>query len=579
MWGELRRILASYCRVQARAQQSLVRSWAVGVVCLASGCASGETPPEPRGGYVGTETGSSSSSSGGQGGTAGAGGAPVAPICTVSQGLDAAPRCDERIPSADGLDLVTKWQYDAVPLHDSDLASFRGQPLVANLDDDNGDGVVDLCDTPDVLIQEVHFNSALRDATDDVSLLALSGTDGGVLAVINPGDLSVAVPAIADLDRDGVPEILATNRAGYAIALHLGGEQLWQSSVQVFDPVGWYAIDPPAENYLRAIFVAESAFAVHDLDGDGTPEILVGMTVLDAAGQLLFQDATQGAEFGIMINGRTQVRPTAADLDGDGALEVLFGHVTYTAAGEEVWRVPSITPGYAHPADFDGNGDTEVLITSEEGLTLVSATGEVLWGPETMGTTPPRYWCWSNPAALADLDGDGLPEALVNTCEQRMVLAIDATGPLLMRSEPVPITTEFGAPTHGSTAFDFLGGGNDWIAHHHQELKVFAGMQAPPISEVARTFLEGFYPVVADVDNDGSADIVTVEKSEWRIVVYEDRLGRPSPARRIWHQWNYVAGQIREDATVPVPVPVPAPAYRAFRAQPRVLCAGETPPR
>lgn len=539
-----------------------------------SGCAAGETPETREGGAPGVGgAGGGGAHEGGSGGAGGAGGsAPRPRTCKVPAGrLDAAPSCEDDVPPVDGLELVEKWRYVPVPWSGADAVGVVGLPLVASLSDDDGDGAIDLCDVPDVLVLESHYDLSESDAAEELVLVVVSGDDGHVVSTIAPGKLSRTVPAIADLDGDGVPEILATNRDGHVVAFTAAGAPVWESTSEVFDPIGWYQLDPPEERYLRAIYVATSAIAVHDLDGDGSPEILFGMTVLDANGDLRFADPTQGAEFGDITAGRGSVRPTVADLDGDGVLEVLMGHVTYDESGEERWRVPGITPGNAHPADFLGDGTTQVLITSDEGLTLVSASGEVLWGPTRLGhDNPPLEWCWGHAAAVADLDHDGRPEAIVNSCEERLVLRIDEGGPTVLRSEPVPITTSFGAPTSGSTAFDFRGQGPDWIAYHHEELAVFAGIEPPPVSIVSKSFMvDGLeYPVVADVDNDGSADVLLRSAYGTSLVAYEDAAHRPSPARRIWNQWAYAPGFVREDATIPANVT----GASSYRAQRRIEC-------
>jgi hypothetical protein len=511
-------------------------------------------------------------------GEGGAGGGPAEPpkVCTVRAGeLDALPWCGKPSAPGDGVALVEKWHYHAT---DPVFVEILNAPLVANLNDDNGDGAINLCDTPDVLVQIGHGTEG-----SDIRLVVLSGEDGSVQWTIAPGGLTVASPAIADLDSDGVPEILVTNSAGHVMALSPSGAVLWEGTAEVFDPVGWYQIDPPPplENTLRARFVTYSALSVADLEGDGSPEILVGMSVLDAHGKLRFQDSTQGAEFGLLTN-FAPIRPVAADLDGDGTMEVLFGHAGYRADGSELFRLP-ITPGWSHVGDFFGDGRSEVLVTSAEGLTLVSSTGKPLWGPvRPPDDAPPSVpFGWLHPAAIVDIDGDGLPEALVNTNDRRMVLRIGISGPVVLRSEPIPLDGWNLPNESGSTAFDFRGAGPDWLAYHARGLTLFDGMGPTPLDELIVTAVDGpDFPVVADIDDDGSADVL-VRKSYGGysppvdIVVYEDVQHRPSPARRLWNQWNYVAGAFREDAKL-APAAPPGPKT-TFRVQSRLACRPPEP--
>jgi hypothetical protein len=80
-----------------------------------------------------------------------------------------------------------------------------------------------------------------------------------------------------------------------------------------------------------------------------------------------------------------------------------------------------------------------------------------------------------------------------------------------------------------------------------------------PLLSVARsskTLIE--YPVVADVDNDGSAEIVVVSSTDWdgnqtaaSVQVIRDSSDRWIQARRIWNQHAYHVTNVREDATIP----------------------------
>ena len=66
------------------------------------------------------------------------------------------------------------------------------------------------------------------------------------------------------------------------------------------------------------------------------------------------------------------------------------------------------------------------------------------------------------------------------------------------------------------------------------------------------------YPVVADVDNDGAAEIVITSnegtenfQTAAAVQVIHDRDERWVPARRIWNQHTYHVTNVREDAVIP----------------------------
>jgi hypothetical protein len=77
--------------------------------------------------------------------------------------------------------------------------------------------------------------------------------------------------------------------------------------------------------------------------------------------------------------------------------------------------------------------------------------------------------------------------------------------------------------------------------------------------EVPRaSFTSVEYPTVADVDNDGSAEVVVVSNDYWNegeepttVQVIRDAEDRWVPARRIWNQHTYHVTNVREDGTIP----------------------------
>ncbi len=502
---------------------------------------------------------------GGSGGNEGG----AAAVCVVTPGaLDALPPCHGDVPTHESYQWTKKWSY---PVLGDTGDTIWNIPLVANLTDDNGDGVINLCDVPDIVIVRLDYQSV----DPKYELHLVSGADGQG-AMLNYPDLTASLPAIADLDADGTPEIVAMNRFGHVVALSPQGDVLWESDVEVFDPVGVYGPDPTEEQVRNAKFVHNSPIAIHDLDSDGSPEILAGMTVLDATGELLFQDPTNGAELDVIF--APPVRPTALDLDGDGLLEVLFGHVTYNHDGTERWRL-ALTTASPHPIDIDRDGIPELLMTSIEGLTLVSAEGGVLWGPARppQDAVPPLFDCWAPAAAVVDFGSDGVAEAVVNSCEHRMIVTPTLGGPLVQRAEPTVISTILGAPGIAGNAFDFRGTGPDWLAADHHALEIYASVDGAMQWTVGTGWGGGgWYPVVVDVDNDGSADLLIRDGASRghadQLHVYEDAMKRPSPTRRIWNQWNYWVTNIREDAIVPQH-PVMPWTRDAYRVQARLGCA------
>jgi hypothetical protein len=127
------------------------------------------------------------------------------------------------------------------------------------------------------------------------------------------------------------------------------------------------------------------------------------------------------------------------------------------------------------------------------------------------------------------------------------------------------------------TAFDFLGGGvAEAMYTDEQMLYVYDGgtggvlLQSPRQSP---TIVE--YPTVADVDNDGSAEILVVSTGGAPpLQVIRDIDDRWIQARRIWNEHVYHVTNVREDGTIPQFEPPHWTLLNTFRTQAQIGGAG-----
>ncbi len=160
---------------------------------------------------------------------------------------------------------------------------------------------------------------------------------------------------------------------------------------------------------------------------------------------------------------------------------------------------------------------------------------------------------WTRPATVHDFDGDQVAEFALSSANNYAVYEADAG--ILWKA-----TVSDLSGVAAGTAFDFLGDGiaEAMYADEHT-LFVYDGtgavvLQAPRSSG---TIIE--YPVVADVDNDGSSEIVVVSSFDPNtgmntaptVQVIRDKMDRWIQARRIWNQHNYHVTNVNEDGTIP----------------------------
>jgi len=220
-------------------------------------------------------------------------------------------------------------------------------------------------------------------------------------------------PVLYDLDDDGAMEIL-TNKRMYPV----GEWWVYRGDGTVFP--GW----PQPIGH-----VPSSSSGVGDVDGDGLPEVIGesydALYVWDAGGNLL-----PGFPY-YMPNGATNSysSPVVADLDQDGLNEIVFG--THTLSGDGYVFVlngdGTAVPGWPQHSLFWIYGPPAVGYIDNDNELDIAVGDQVL-----SGTPVDRLYAWNangiplpgfpitnlpainNQVALADLDGDGMTELLVD---------------------------------------------------------------------------------------------------------------------------------------------------------------------
>ncbi len=443
-------------------------------------------------------------------------------MCKVGVGSDAPVACDQSSPPGSfEPDVQWAWMGEGTERY------VIVTPLVANLTDDDENGSIDLCDTPDVVV----VASARIDGGGSSHLYVLDGKTGQLkLRFDTPVDGTVT-PAIGDIDHDGQPEIV-TYLAKFdptMVAFEHDGTEKWRSEAS------WKSV--------RSKAPYSGAIALADMDNDGDVEIVAGNALVDHEGNYLWQ-ATE-------VSGNWPAT-TIADLDGDGDLEMVLGHAAYHHDGSPLF-VSDVEPGYPQVADLDMDGLPEVLVTNAEGLALLEHDGTVRYqAKRPTGVEPWSDVAWTRPATIHDFDGDMQPEYAVSSGQFYTVYEADGS---IVWSAKVFDQSGIAA----GTAFDFLGDGiAEAMYADEEELFIFDGEGKVLLSTPRGSGTLSEYPVVADIDNDGSAEILVVSNEGPRQVTpsptvqaIRDKEDRWIQARRIWNQHTYHVTNVREDGTIP----------------------------
>ncbi len=480
------------------------------------------------------------STDGNTGGTCG-GPVPCNPCKVNPDEGNAVGECMMKSPP-DSFQPAVQWQWDGA-------LDVYPTPLVANMTDDNGDGVVDLCDVPDVIVVGGFGELRCCYQGGPAKIWVLDGATGSLHYESGP-QVEISVnPALGDIDGDGVAEIVTATpssdggKSVNLIAFEHDGTLKWQS------PDAWQGNAQPAPEFQW------SAIALADLDNDGDVEIIAGTHLYDHTGKLLWAAPPKLGN----VNAAT-----AADLDGDGDLEVILGHAAYHHDGSEYYYDPTLesielingttnlTGKFPQIANLDADPDPEILVVSKQYLAILEHDGTTkikMPAPPGPSGSGALY-----PSTIHDFDGDSFPELAISTGTEYTVHESDFS---ITWSAPISDASGLAA----GTAFDFLGDGvAEAMYADEYSMFIYDGKTGGVLMSAPRSSGTGIeYPTVADLDNDGSAEIVVVSnstgapggKSAPAVQVIRDQQDRWIQARRIWNQHTYHVTNVREDSTIP----------------------------
>ncbi len=482
---------------------------------------------------------------------------PKPPVCTDP---DAGPpaclqKCEYRPPTPD-FAPVQKYQWGGAitaPFADDVMMT----PIVVQLDDDDCDGKVTEKDIPEILFS-TYSNVQY---TSPGTLHAISIING---AVVDKWSVDAIQPTcqLAGGNIDGQPgnEVIVCGGDGTVIALTGAGQQLWKSAaITCFEP------------------------AIADLDGDGTVEVVVEGGILDGRNgqtKAVFQPPMEGTFL-------------VSDLDGDGELDVVANAQAYHADGSQF--VDTGVTGHAYTgypwyrsgpaiADFDKDGKPEVVAvyfmqhamavwrydaTSPSGATFIRASidinGTLLPTMCPDGSAGSKWG--GGPATVGDFNIDGVPDialaggvgyAVFDGAKIMDSLVADADTFLWVKQ-----THDCSSAGTGSSLFDFDGDGRPEVVYNDEYyLRIYRGETGDVLFETCNTTgTQNEYPVIADVDNDGQADIVVVANAGFGgiecdgrqagVRVFTSASGSWVRTRRTWNEHAYHITNVLEDGTIP----------------------------
>ena len=420
---------------------------------------------------------------------------------------------------ADPWDVGLEWEYRASGTDYSVVSPVFGQ-----LTDDNGDGVIDDLDMPDIAFTG-YYSSKLFLVSGDGSGLHCSRAgfrnDGGV--------------AIGDIDGDGKNEIVGPMTDGKVMALDGTCTPKWVSS--------------STYSFLYPVCT------LADLDADGDVEVICDNAVVDGA---------TGAPVATLapVNAAYWRTPAVGDLDLDGQQEVVLGDSVFAPNGTRRWSTTATGAAYScfsSIQNIDSDSEAEVAFSCGQGLKVHNHDGTLAW-QAALGVPNP------GPPCAGDIDGDGMVEIIAPNGNK--LSAFNHDGTALWTK-----TMQDSSGAAGCAVFDMNGDSiYEVIFADEVALRVYDGASGTVLYE-NRTHGSVTYfetPTIGDVDNDGSAEMLVVNSSgSYGMMTVFGHGGSGWPAAGpTWGIHDFAASNQNSDGSLPTS-PTPSwLAYNIFRGRP-----------
>jgi hypothetical protein len=436
---------------------------------------------------------------------------PIGPLC-------------EGEPQFSDIEPVLEWYWPGISYGGFYYQNIMVSPAVGDV---NGDGV------PDVVVVVYHDSSY---ATNNLIVVLNGEGDGqgnGQVLFTIPSAADPAAPmacgsssvALGNFDADPGLEIVY-NMVG-------GGIRIADNDGvgDVCDATNYPGCSGVRITGSGAATVIVGGPSVADLDHDSMPDIVIrcqalnGHDISDPA--MDFMDVA-GCEYNTVV----------ADLDQDLRPEIIDASHAVTAdpnipGGQPLWTTANgQTSGFVAVADIlPDNPGPEVINICFGFFLLDGQTGAVLVGPGGTvldASIPIPGGGTGGAPTVADFDGDGFPEVSTAGTAAYVVYDPDCTDPPIRGGQCDSGTTDFmlwttstqdfSSSCTGSSVFDFQGDGpaevlyNDECFLHIYDGLTGAELVNPVIPNSSRTWAE--YPLVADVDGDGNAEMIVISNED-----------------------------------------------------------------
>ncbi len=411
-------------------------------------------------------------------------------------------------------------------------------------------------------------------------------------SIVTENNSPFAQVAIADVDLNGLGDIFLFENGNNLARFECGT-----------DTALWRTVDGIEVNNFSTPHIA-------DFNADGIPEVYAGSKIYDSLtgtrlavgtgsrGNYNTNSDSKVIAYDVFQAGDPKPGGGVFGAEADG-LELIAGNNVYTVELGDgtmdngtltvVSEITSngLTDGFTSIADIDGDCLIDVVV--------MDAGKIYVWNPRTQTQIGTSYFIPSTSGGgrinIGDFDGDGMVEMGTAGANQYVVIEYDAaTNTLVEKWRTTGL--DDGSQRTGSSLFDFEGDGMKEVVYseegHLFVLNAETGAEIIKIPAEAGTRSE--YPLVADVNADGAAEIVLTAQDgngpgfsgNDYVQVYRSKSFPWVSARPVWNQHGYFNTNINDDLTVPIVQQDMlnkglGGAFNTFLAQTSILSTGSTP--
>lgn len=472
--------------------------------------------------------------------------------------------------------LETTWSIREDSLNKSHLLHNYAPIMVGDIDEDSIIEIIGLKETtnydyddnsPGIKIFYYDQTTQSIELKNEFLFASTGGATVGAFGAI----------AIARYNDEGYIVVAGTDK--YLYAYTPTGQPVWKSDTQY------------RTNSYSAIL------GIADFNNDGIPEVYTGNQIFSLSNGFLLCDGGSSGNSGVLYS-RAGHNSAVADIDGNGTLELIASTTTYKVTitnnngigGNSIAPIPGLQLTTALPPqayrdgatqviDIDNDGELEVVvITVNESQRVVA----YVWKPlpdnksYVMGSylVPSTNVIHYSIPLLGNIDEDKYPEIIFITDGSLFNMyalkfnPAGTPGNQLALKWILPHDDTSGCT--GATLFNFnQDKRNEIVYRDMNSLRIIDGSASIPATRAIFTDVHSAtlreYPVIANIDDDGQAEIIvtgwdnkpntvngiTSNTGNAYLRIFKSNGTTWAPARKVWNQYAYNAININEDLSVP----------------------------